>query len=100
MCQNPSPTMSQHKFGFRHHHEGCCMTHLEPHPDQELDATGLRCPIPLLKTRMELKRLEEGQILLVLSTDAGTKRDFHSFVAATNHALIKEEDDGSGVYRF
>jgi len=68
--------------------------------DVELDASGLRCPIPLLKTRMELKRLEVGQVLLIISTDTGTKRDFHTFVAATTHELIKEEDDGSGTYRF
>ncbi|WP_409513805.1 sulfurtransferase TusA family protein [Stutzerimonas xanthomarina] len=49
---------------------------------------------------MELKRLEVGQVLLIISTDTGTKRDFHSFVAATTHKLIKEEDDGSGTYRF
>ncbi|WP_411848504.1 sulfurtransferase TusA family protein [Stutzerimonas frequens] len=48
---------------------------------------------------MELKRLEVGQVLLIISTDTGTKRDFHTFVAAT-HKLIKEEDDGSGTYRF
>ncbi len=68
--------------------------------DVELDASGLRCPIPLLKTRMELKRLEVGQILLIISTDTGTKRDIQTFVAATTHKLIKEEDDGSGTYRF
>jgi len=76
------------------------MSSLEFQADVELDATGLRCPIPLLKTRMELKRLEEGQVLLIISTDAGTKRDFRSFVAATTHKLIKEDDDGSGTYRF
>jgi len=67
--------------------------------DAEVDARGMACPIPLLKARLEIKRLEVGQVLLVISTDAGTRRDFRSFASTANHELVLEEEE-SGVYRF
>ena len=42
--------------------------------DAELDASGLNCPLPLLKAKMELNRLGSGAVLKVVATDAGSQR--------------------------
>lgn len=67
--------------------------------DAELDASGFPCPIPLLKTRLEVNRMDTGKILKVVSTDAGTKRDFRTFASQTPHVVVHEEEEG-GVFRF
>ena len=43
---------------------------------REFDASGLRCPMPILKTKKEISQVEIGQILKVTATDVGTKKDF------------------------
>lgn len=67
--------------------------------DTELDARGFPCPIPLLKTRLEVNRMDVGQILKVVSTDAGTKRDFRTFASQTPHEVVHEEEEG-GEFSF
>lgn len=68
------------------------------HPvDHEVDARGLRCPLPLLKAKQALRDLAEGQVLRVIATDAGSWRDFQSYAQLSGHELmaaIQEE----GVY--
>jgi tRNA 2-thiouridine synthesizing protein A len=54
--------------------------------DVELDASGLNCPLPLLKAKMELNRMASGAVLKVIATDAG-------------HTLLREEDE-AGIYRY
>ena len=72
------------------------MSHIPP-PDEysdtavvacEIDARGLACPLPLLKAKLGLNRLQTGQCLRVLATDAGSVRDFHAFVAISGHRLV------------
>ncbi|MBC3775035.1 sulfurtransferase TusA family protein [Pseudomonas sp. SWRI99] len=67
--------------------------------DVELDASGLNCPLPLLKAKMELNKLRSGAVLKVIATDAGSQRDFRTFAKLAGHALLREEDD-AGVYRY
>lgn len=67
--------------------------------DAELDATGLACPMPLLKAKLELNRLAAGSVLKVTATDPGSQRDFRSFARLAGHDLLREEEDG-GVYRY
>jgi TusA-related sulfurtransferase len=67
--------------------------------DVELDASGLNCPLPLLKAKMELNKLQSGAVLKVIATDAGSQRDFRSFAKLAGHTLLLEEDD-AGVYRY
>jgi len=55
----------------------------------EVDATGLACPMPLLKARQGLSQLESGQVLRVLATDAGSVRDFHSFCELSGHKMLE-----------
>lgn len=54
----------------------------------ELDASGLRCPLPLLKAKQALRDVAPGELLRVLATDAGSVRDFHSFAQISGHELI------------
>lgn len=67
--------------------------------DAELDASGLNCPLPLLKAKLELNRLASGAVLKVTATDAGSQRDFRSFASLAGHSLLREEVEG-GIYRY
>lgn len=70
-----------------------------PACDAELDASGLNCPMPLLKAKLELNRLPSGAVLKVTATDAGSQRDFRTFATLAGHALLREEE-GDGVFRY
>lgn len=67
--------------------------------DTRLDATGLKCPIPVLKARKAVKSMAGGEILEILATDPGAVADFDAFCATGGHQLIEQsqEDD---VFRF
>ena len=67
--------------------------------DAELDASGLNCPLPLLKAKMELNKMASGAVLKVIATDAGSQRDFRTFARVAGQTLLREEDD-AGVYRY
>jgi TusA-related sulfurtransferase len=67
--------------------------------DAELDASGLNCPLPLLKAKLELNRLASGAVLKVIATDAGSQRDFRAFAKLAGHRLLREEEE-AGVYRY
>lgn len=64
-----------------------------------LDATGLRCPIPVLKARKAVRDLVSGDTLEVLSTDPGSVPDFEAFCDARGYELLEHAKDGE-VYRF
>lgn len=71
---------------------------LEDHPDQELDASGLQCPLPLLKTKLALKALAVGQILLVKTTDSASLDDIPRFIARSDCELVsKDQVEGVGI---
>ncbi len=65
--------------------------------DVELDATGLQCPMPLLKAKRALNGMQAGQVLRVLATDAGSARDFRVFSQQSGHALLASSERG-GVF--
>ena len=64
----------------------------------ELDATGLECPMPLLKAKRALNAMRVGQQLRVLATDQGSVRDFRVFAEQSGHLLLASDETG-GVYR-
>lgn len=68
-------------------------------PDDVLDARGLPCPLPLLKAKQALSRLSSGQLLEVMATDAGSWRDFETFIAQSDHAMPAREEHGE-VYHY
>ena len=52
-----------------------------------VDATGLRCPLPLLKAKQGLRELQPDDVLRVIATDSGSVRDFYSFAKISGHCL-------------
>ena len=56
--------------------------------DKELDARGLSCPLPILKTKKSLNELASGQVLKVVATDPGSVKDFDAFATQTGHSLL------------
>ncbi len=66
---------------------------------EQLDATGLLCPLPVLKARKALKKMDAGGLLEILATDPGAVADFQSFCEAQGHSLLESTQDGD-VYRF
>ena len=63
--------------------------------DEDLDARGLNCPMPILRTRKAIKPLKAGALLRVLSTDPGSQSDIESFCKATGNELVSaQENDG------
>lgn len=62
--------------------------------DYEIDARGLNCPLPILRTKKGLSQLGSGQILKVMATDPGAIRDFEAFARQTGHALLAADTTG------
>jgi len=65
-----------------------------------LDATGLLCPLPVLKARRALKPLRPGAVLEVLATDPGAVKDFEHFCNTTGCTLLESLEEPGGVLRF
>jgi tRNA 2-thiouridine synthesizing protein A len=59
--------------------------------DKELDARGLNCPLPILRTKKALTDMESGQVLRILATDPGSVKDFQAFSRQTGNALVSSE---------
>jgi tRNA 2-thiouridine synthesizing protein A len=64
------------------------------HFDRELDARGLNCPLPILRTKKSLNDMSSGQIIKVLATDPGSVRDFQAFSRQTGHDLLASDATG------
>ncbi len=60
-------------------------------PDKVLDAKGLSCPMPILKTKKFFTELRSGQILELQSTDPGTINDLPAFLSRAGHELLGQE---------
>ena len=69
-------------------------------PDSTLDATGLLCPLPVLKARRALRDVPAGGLLEVLATDPGASKDFEHFCATTGCILVAAGEQPGGVLRF
>lgn len=67
--------------------------------DQELDATGLNCPLPILRAKKALASLSSGQVLRILATDPGSVKDFDAFAKQTGNELLQSGEEG-GKYTF
>jgi tRNA 2-thiouridine synthesizing protein A len=68
--------------------------------DATLDATGLLCPLPVLKARRALKPLAPGAVLEILATDPGATKDFEHFCQTTGCELLETSEQPEGVLRF
>ena len=67
--------------------------------DQELDASGLNCPLPILRAKKTLNGMESGQLLRIVATDPGSVKDFEAFAKQTGNELIESGEEG-GKYTF
>lgn len=67
--------------------------------DQYLDAKGLNCPLPILKSKLLLNKMQADEILLVEATDPHSQVDFEAYCARTDHEIIKSTLS-EGVYSF
>ena len=56
--------------------------------DKELDARGLNCPLPILRTKKALTDMTSGQVLKILATDPGAVKDFQAFCKQTGNSLV------------
>ena len=66
---------------------------------QTIDASGLTCPLPLLKAKQGLNALSSGEMLKVIATDPGSVRDFRTFSELSGNPLLSfEERDGHYIY--
>ena len=63
--------------------------------DIEVDARGLNCPLPILKAKKALSGLQSGQTVRVVSTDAGSVRDFQAFAKQTGNELVEQQTEGA-----
>lgn len=67
--------------------------------DQELDCSGLACPMPILKTKKAVDGLQVGQVLKMIATDPGSLPDVQAWTAKTGHELLSHEE-GGGKFTF
>jgi tRNA 2-thiouridine synthesizing protein A len=64
-----------------------------------VDARGLSCPMPIVKTAQAIKTIASGALIEVLATDPGSVKDFAAWARTTGNELVEQSSDG-GVYRF
>lgn len=67
--------------------------------NKELDARGLNCPLPILRTKKALAEMASGEVLKVLATDPGSVKDMQAFAKQTGNDLINSAEAG-GEYTF
>jgi len=64
--------------------------------DQELDARGLNCPLPILRAKKSITALAAGQVLRIVATDPGSVKDFEAFCRQTGNTLLSSlQSDGT-----
>lgn len=66
---------------------------------QHVDARGLSCPMPIVKTAQAIKTIASGELVEVLATDPGSVKDFAAWSRTTGNELVEQSTDGA-VYRF
>ena len=68
--------------------------------DNEIDTSGLNCPLPILRAKKTLATMESGKILQVISTDSGAVKDFEAFAKQTGNELLESgQRDGKFLFR-
>ncbi len=67
--------------------------------DMVLDTQGLSCPMPMLKTKKTMGKIESGKILEVIGTDPGSKNDIPEWCTKSGHELVGDKEE-NGVFHF
>jgi TusA-related sulfurtransferase len=68
--------------------------------DKEIDTSGLKCPLPILKAKKALADMDSGQVLKVVATDPGSVRDFQAFARQTGNDLIDQSRTENGFIHY
>ena len=68
--------------------------------DKEFDASGMSCPLPIVKTKKSLTDMTSGQVLKVISTDSGSVKDMQAFADQTGNTLLESTQEGSKFVLF
>lgn len=68
--------------------------------DKELDARGVNCPLPILRTKKALSDMGSGQVLKVIASDPGSVSDFRAFAKQTGNQLLTDSESGGGFIFF
>lgn len=78
-----------------------------PEPGTELpsasvtvDASGLKCPLPILRAKKALAAMASGEVVKVITTDPHAKRDFEAFCNQTGNALLSQAEQGDALWHF
>ena len=66
---------------------------------EKFDATGLNCPLPILRSKKALNTLSSGDVLYVVATDSGSVKDFDAFCKQTGNELL-ESSEAEGMFHF
>ena len=70
-----------------------------PSFEHEVDASGLTCPLPILRAKKALAQMASGEVLRVITTDRNAIRDFQAFARQTGNVLVAQQEvDGHGVH--
>ena len=64
-----------------------------PEFDQELDACGLNCPLPILRAKKTLVKMSSGEVLRIVATDPGSVKDFEAFSKQTGNPLLDSHEE-------
>ena len=70
-----------------------------PEFTEKYDASGLNCPLPILRSKKALNSLESGDVLYIVSTDSGSVKDFDAFCKQTGNELL-ESSEAEGKFHF
>jgi tRNA 2-thiouridine synthesizing protein A len=67
-------------------------------PDREVDARGLNCPLPILRTKKALNDMQSGQLIRITATDPASVRDFQAFAKQTGNELVGHGEEGGAFW--
>ena len=68
--------------------------------DEELDASGMNCPIPILRAKKAFHAMESGKVLRIVATDPGSVKDFKAFAKQSGNELLETtEEDGKFCFK-
>ncbi|MCK5726099.1 MAG: sulfurtransferase TusA family protein [Thiotrichaceae bacterium] len=63
--------------------------------NEELDARGLNCPLPILRCKKAINKMEAGEVLKIIATDPGSVKDFEAFCKQTGNELMDTSEEGN-----
>lgn len=66
----------------------------------EIDTSGLKCPLPILRTKKALAQIKGGETLKVITTDPHAKKDFQAFAGQTGHELLSQQEQAEQITHY